>query len=307
MTGLHNVQSLQNLRNLTQSLSQQQNENSSNSKLNLSSHNLTHNLSSNNNTMNSNSSNLSKLQNHNSTSSIFPNIHVNSNQLFNFAEVANKGGNAFMMNSNHTNGTNGMDDGSTDYDGMEMDMDMEMEDANGNLINDPLLMAEAGSDEEKKYRCQIPGCNKTYKNPGGLKYHLQHGHFEDTGDPEMNKIMNKPFQCNVENCGKRYKNLNGLKYHIEHSHMSLLFNAQSGQIPGIPNSNPGTPGGNNGSNATNSNNINGSGISSGTANGPSHLNSVSGTDPQQVLALHAQTFNALQLQQLQHLQQHTIN
>jgi len=112
----------------------------------------------------------------------------------------------------------------------DMDMDMDMDDANDMMNADAMLMAEAGPDEEKKYRCTVPGCNKSYKNPGGLKYHLQHGHFEDTGDPEMNRIMHKPFQCTYENCGKRYKNMNGLKYHIEHSHTSLFYNQQQGGI-----------------------------------------------------------------------------
>ncbi|KAL6599250.1 hypothetical protein U3516DRAFT_644007 [Neocallimastix sp. 'constans'] len=117
------------------------------------------------------------------------------------------------------------------------DMDMDMDDNNDMMnINESMLMAEAGPDEEKKYRCTIPGCNKSYKNPGGLKYHIQHGHIEDTGDPEINKIMRKPFQCTYENCGKRYKNMNGLKYHIEHSHASILFNQTQGGI-GLNNNN----------------------------------------------------------------------
>jgi len=116
---------------------------------------------------------------------------------------------------------------------------------------------------KNKYRCTIPGCNKSYKNPGGLKYHIQHGHIEDTGDPEINKIMRKPFQCTYENCGKRYKNMNGLKYHIEHSHASILFNQPQGSI-GLNNSNQ---------------------------------NSNVSLDSQQVLAL-----QALQMQQLQQLQ-----
>jgi hypothetical protein len=65
--------------------------------------------------------------------------------------------------------------------------------------------------EDRPYKCKIAGCNKSYKNPGGLKYHLHHGHCEDTGDPEMNNIIHKPYECTVEECGKRYKNLNGLK------------------------------------------------------------------------------------------------
>jgi hypothetical protein len=89
----------------------------------------------------------------------------------------------------------------------------------------------------RPYKCKINGCPKAYKNPGGLKYHMQHGHCQgnflisiDTGDPDLNQIMHKPYQCTVDNCGKRYfiyfkfsyKNLNGLKYHIEHAHSSLL-------------------------------------------------------------------------------------
>ncbi|KAJ3036882.1 Transcriptional regulator of ribosomal biogenesis proteins [Rhizophlyctis rosea] len=80
----------------------------------------------------------------------------------------------------------------------------------------------AGPRDDRPYKCKVVGCYKAYKNPGGLKYHMQHGHCEDTGDPEMNNIIHKPYQCTVPECGKRYKNLNGLKYHIEHAHISLL-------------------------------------------------------------------------------------
>ena len=71
------------------------------------------------------------------------------------------------------------------------------------------------SKEDRPYKCKILGCSKAYKNPGGLKYHMQHGHCEDTGDPEMNNIIQKPYQCTVPECGRRYKNLNGLKVRIE--------------------------------------------------------------------------------------------
>eukprot|EP00842_Homolaphlyctis_polyrhiza_P004435 jgi/Hompol1/4993/HPOL_001095-RA len=76
--------------------------------------------------------------------------------------------------------------------------------------------------DDRPFKCKVAGCTKEYKNPGGLKYHMQHGHCEDTGDPEMNNIIQKPFQCTVPECSKRYKNLNGLKYHIEHGHADLL-------------------------------------------------------------------------------------
>ncbi|KAJ3415865.1 Transcriptional regulator of ribosomal biogenesis proteins [Chytridiales sp. JEL 0842] len=35
--------------------------------------------------------------------------------------------------------------------------------------------------DEKPYKCTWANCSKAYKNPGGLKYHLQHGHTE-TGE-----------------------------------------------------------------------------------------------------------------------------
>ncbi|KAJ3094935.1 hypothetical protein HDU97_007431 [Phlyctochytrium planicorne] len=80
----------------------------------------------------------------------------------------------------------------------------------------------SGNREDRPYRCRMNGCSKAYKNPGGLKYHMMHGHAEDTGDPEINNIIQKPYLCPVASCEKRYKNLNGLKYHIEHAHSSLL-------------------------------------------------------------------------------------
>lgn len=74
--------------------------------------------------------------------------------------------------------------------------------------------------DDRPYKCKVAGCTKAYKNPGGLKYHMQHGHCEDTGDPEMNNIIHKPYQCTVPDCGKRYKNLNGLKVCI---HLFLMI------------------------------------------------------------------------------------
>lgn len=80
------------------------------------------------------------------------------------------------------------------------------------LSRTPSLSHTDGSDkDDRPYKCKIKGCSKAYKNPGGLKYHMQHGHCRDTGDPEMNNIMHKPYQCTVPDCGRRYKNLNGLK------------------------------------------------------------------------------------------------
>ncbi|KAJ3030508.1 UNVERIFIED_CONTAM: Transcriptional regulator of ribosomal biogenesis proteins [Siphonaria sp. JEL0065] len=65
------------------------------------------------------------------------------------------------------------------------------------------------NDSDRPFKCHL--CEKTYKNPGGIKYHLKHTHgiehisFSDMSDAD------RPYLCTVEGCGKRYKNLNGLK------------------------------------------------------------------------------------------------
>lgn len=90
------------------------------------------------------------------------------------------------------------------------------------------------NDEYKPFKCPVIGCEKTYKNQNGLKYHRLHGHQNQTLkenpdgtisiiDPESNTPYldgagmekDKPYRCEV--CGKRYKNLNGLKYHRGHT------------------------------------------------------------------------------------------
>ncbi|KAF9347044.1 Transcriptional regulator of ribosomal biogenesis proteins [Mortierella sp. AD094] len=93
------------------------------------------------------------------------------------------------------------------------------------------------SDETKPYRCTVPGCDKSYKNPNGLKYHNQHGHsspgFGDADNPEA-----RPYVCTFLECGKRYKNLNGLKYHIEHTHPNLIAALKAHQAALMTNMNP---------------------------------------------------------------------
>ncbi|ORY96492.1 hypothetical protein BCR43DRAFT_491791 [Syncephalastrum racemosum] len=84
-----------------------------------------------------------------------------------------------------------------------------------------LASANTNANADKPYKCNVPGCQKAYKNPNGLKYHNQHGHCDLISD-ESENIASKPYQCTIGDCGKRYKNLNGLKYHIEHSHMAAL-------------------------------------------------------------------------------------
>lgn len=68
-------------------------------------------------------------------------------------------------------------------------------------------------DPEKPYKCPVPGCYKSYKNPNGLKYHKEHGHVNGADDEST-----KPFRCTIGMCRKRYKQMSGLRYHITHSH-----------------------------------------------------------------------------------------
>ncbi|KAJ3159958.1 Transcriptional regulator of ribosomal biogenesis proteins [Geranomyces michiganensis] len=99
------------------------------------------------------------------------------------------------------------------------------------------------------YRCPKPFCTKTYKNPNGLKYHLDRGiceHFMTVNRNAMAspnptrafdtleaaaaagtvKIAHRPYWCKVLGCGKKYKNLNGLKYHAKAMHPALDFRAE---------------------------------------------------------------------------------
>lgn len=84
---------------------------------------------------------------------------------------------------------------------------------------------------ERPYICPQPGCGKTYKNPNGLKYHLQHGH------DASNELAERPHVCPVTTCGKRYKNPNGLKYHLQHAHEGVSLPAGAAsvrpQAPGL--------------------------------------------------------------------------
>ncbi|CAG8641799.1 109_t:CDS:2, partial [Dentiscutata heterogama] len=76
---------------------------------------------------------------------------------------------------------------------------------------------------DKPFKCTIPGCVKSYKNPNGLKYHTEHGHRSALSDTEVEKKPAiKPYRCNFPECEKRYKNPNGLKYHVEHAHHSII-------------------------------------------------------------------------------------
>ncbi|ODV78592.1 split zinc finger protein [Suhomyces tanzawaensis NRRL Y-17324] len=112
---------------------------------------------------------------------------------------------------------------------------MQTDEEDAMYIDDParhLYVME--NDEHKPFKCPVIGCEKTYKNQNGLKYHRLHGHQGQTLkenpdgtisiiDPESNTPYldgagmekDKPYRCEV--CGKRYKNLNGLKYHRGHT------------------------------------------------------------------------------------------
>lgn len=113
--------------------------------------------------------------------------------------------------------------------------DRKMDDGDSMYIDDPARHLYVMENEEyKPFKCPVIGCEKTYKNQNGLKYHRLHGHQNQTLkenddgtfsiiDPESNTPYldgagmekDKPYRCEV--CGKRYKNLNGLKYHRGHT------------------------------------------------------------------------------------------
>ncbi|CAO3594520.1 unnamed protein product [Absidia cylindrospora] len=121
-----------------------------------------------------------------------------------------------------TSGDGGDSDGDSDGDTM---LGLPCFTSNAFLAHAGVLLASstyhAIQHVDKPYKCAVQGCNKSYKNPNGLKYHNQHGHCNLVTD-EIENVASKPYQCTIGNCGKRYKNLNGLKYHIEHSHMAAL-------------------------------------------------------------------------------------
>lgn len=81
-------------------------------------------------------------------------------------------------------------------------------------------------DREKPYKCPVPGCYKSYKNPNGLKYHREHGHVNGADDESS-----KPFRCTVGNCPKRYKQMSGLRYHITHCHPEEALRHESPVYP----------------------------------------------------------------------------
>ncbi|QRV95567.1 C2H2 zinc finger [Ceratobasidium sp. AG-Ba] len=77
----------------------------------------------------------------------------------------------------------------------------------------------------KPFKCPTPGCNKSYKQANGLKYHITHGQCSFVPmDPRLEGLeeedydrVTRPYDCRIGNCTRRYKNMNGLRYHYQHS------------------------------------------------------------------------------------------
>jgi hypothetical protein len=93
-------------------------------------------------------------------------------------------------------------------------------------VGRPPLVNENGV-VEKRYRCGVAGCDKTYKNLNGLKYHNEFGHCRPGEQPRrpcsarrvrVEGDDSRRYRCDVGGCGKAYKNLGGLKYHLERAH-----------------------------------------------------------------------------------------
>ncbi|KZV79867.1 hypothetical protein EXIGLDRAFT_734034 [Exidia glandulosa HHB12029] len=72
-----------------------------------------------------------------------------------------------------------------------------------------------GEPRRKPFRCPKEGCNKSYKQANGLKYHITHGQCNFAPvDPNSDDV--KPYECQA-GCGKRFKNMSGLRYHYQHT------------------------------------------------------------------------------------------
>jgi transcription factor SFP1 len=71
----------------------------------------------------------------------------------------------------------------------------------------------------KPFRCPTVGCNKSYKQANGLKYHITHGQCNFMPrDPSLDGLddheadqKSRPYVCQVGSCTRRYKNMNGLR------------------------------------------------------------------------------------------------
>ncbi|KAI9591212.1 hypothetical protein BDF19DRAFT_426498 [Syncephalis fuscata] len=76
-------------------------------------------------------------------------------------------------------------------------------------------------EENKPFRCAVPGCPKAYRNPNGLEYHMRHAHLDLMPASLVDEITARrprPFRCTSKGCGRRYMSPNGLHYHIRNMH-----------------------------------------------------------------------------------------
>lgn len=64
--------------------------------------------------------------------------------------------------------------------------------------------ASTSSSVDKPFRCGVVGCDKSYKQQNGLKYHRLQGHCSNEGKGMDTKIA-KPYVCHSSLCAKRYK------------------------------------------------------------------------------------------------------
>ncbi|KAJ4485570.1 hypothetical protein J3R30DRAFT_1376504 [Lentinula aciculospora] len=99
-------------------------------------------------------------------------------------------------------------------------------------------------EDEKPYRCALPGCNKFWKSLNGLQYHLQlsSAHYQQAmsktfssqrkrsmqidsvegADSDSPDHDSKRYACDRPNCFKSYKNASGLRYHKRHGHPKTI-------------------------------------------------------------------------------------
>lgn len=83
----------------------------------------------------------------------------------------------------------------------------------------------------KPFRCPTAGCNKSYKQANGLKYHITHGQCNFMPrDPALDGLNEneadekaRPYVCQVGSCTRRYKNMNGLREFFACNPTLLLF------------------------------------------------------------------------------------
>ncbi|XP_023245688.1 juxtaposed with another zinc finger protein 1 isoform X2 [Copidosoma floridanum] len=78
------------------------------------------------------------------------------------------------------------------------------------VLNTSHNTANQSNKGEKRFVCPVPGCDKSYKNMNGIKYHSKNGHKND------GKVK-KAYKCP---CGKSYKKIYGLNKHtnLRHNH-----------------------------------------------------------------------------------------